>query len=58
MKITWTMHPESTVLEQMTVSFAGFNYVIPGYTRHATDDAGKLADERKFRALVQGALNS
>ena len=49
------MHPESAALQQMTASFAGFNYIIPGYTRHATDDAGKLADEREFRAQVQEA---
>lgn len=53
MTVTWTTHPESATLEQMTASLAGLKYIIPGYTRHATDDAGKLADEREWRAYVE-----
>lgn len=56
MTIIWTIHPESATLEQMTASFAGFKYIIPGYTRHATDDAGKRADERDWRAQIEKAL--
>lgn len=53
-KLSWTMHPESTALQQLTYNKNGLMYIVGGYTRHATDDRGKLKDMEEFIAKMQG----
>lgn len=48
MKLSWTSDEDHPTIERLTVKRYGLRYIVPGYTRHETDDIGKRADEEAF----------
>ena len=55
MKLSWTPDEEHPTIDRLTIVWYGMHYIIEGYTRHETDDAGKIADERDYIKRVQEA---